>query len=102
MIDINDLGITYTVTAKTGENKTFRIVDYRTLCSDVNFYGGSVDTMSYDIEQVKIDGNSLGFENVTWYARHTSESSIVEAIRMALKEGNEIIIIEYTDYRSFM
>lgn len=45
--------------------------------------------------------SSCGFLNslsdVTWYAREKQESDIVEAIKLAVRDGNTIIVIEYID-----
>ena len=35
--------------------------------------------------------------DITWYARKKDESDIVEAMKQAVREGNDTIIIEYLD-----
>lgn len=99
MIDLNEISIDYTIKTRKGRPITFKLIYFETL---VNLAGlDECSIYDYEFYEKSIRENITGLvENpydVTWYAAPTYALDMVEAIKMAVREGNRIIIIEYTD-----
>ena len=99
MIDLNDVGVKYYAKDSKGNKISFHIIYYESL---MNLVGLEDCTVGNFLEYEKvIKENVKGLvENpydVTWYSTTTYQSDLVEAVKLAVKEGNNIIVIEYTD-----
>jgi len=100
MLDLNELAVNYIAVDRNGVRKEFRIFYYGSIFSIVgDFYESQHQDVTKFLKEI-ID-STVGFANgicdITWYARSKHDSDIVEAIKLAVRDGNKTIVIEYTD-----
>lgn len=101
MINIKELGITYTVVDK---NKKFFEVQIIFLDAFLDKFDDiNEDTNIFDyymcLQQAKLDAKGFysSIADVTWYVETREKSDIIDAVKKAMDEGNNVVVIEYTD-----
>ena len=99
MIDLNDIGVKYLAKDTKGNKITFHLIYFESLLDAV----GIEDCSVYDFDEHEKDirdsvtGIVDSTYDVTWYVATTHQSDLVDAVRQAVREGNRIIVIEYSD-----
>lgn len=98
MINIKNFGITYTVVDREKNFTDMQIIFLDAFLDEVGTieYEDMKNYRPY-LENVfeRLEGFYPSLYDVTWYSRSEEESDIVEAVKEAMREGNNAVIIEY-------
>jgi hypothetical protein len=96
-INLNGLGVCYTVLDKSSEqSSTMRVIDFTELKAIVGEVGTDYNHVGLHLKEIikYLDGFIRSPYDISWYAAKKEEFELSRAIIQARQEGNTVVIVE--------